>query len=64
LEFLIDEEALAVKQETVVRSFKKREICNARDDTEDRVLFDKSGSSYNNNDECGNSDEDVRGFCD
>jgi len=55
-----------VKQETVVKSFKKRENCNAQDGTEDDVVFDKSESLNNNNinDECDNSDEDFRGFCD
>jgi hypothetical protein len=49
-----------------VKSFKKHEIYKARDDTEDGVVFDKSENLYNNNinDECDNSDEDVRGFCD
>jgi len=62
----ICEEAWTVKQETVVKSRKKRENCNARDDTEDDVVFDKSESLNNNNinDECDNSDEDFRGFCD
>lgn len=62
----ICEEAWTVKQETVVKSVKRRENCNGRDDTEDDVVFDKSESLNNNNinDECDNSDEDFRGFCD
>jgi hypothetical protein len=52
-----------VKQEIVVKSFKKCGVSNALDGTEVNVLFEESESSDSNND-IDSSDEDFRGFCD
>ena len=64
--FLADFEAWTVKHETVVKSFKKHEICNALNGTEDAVVFQDSASSGSNNsvDDSDSNSEDFTGFCD
>ena len=49
-----------------VKFFKKQEISNALDGTEDEVLFEecKSLDNINSNDKCNSSDKDFRGFYD
>jgi hypothetical protein len=48
----LSKEVRTVTLETVVTSFKKCEISNALDDTEDAVVFEESAVSYRNNGVC------------
>jgi len=55
-----------VKSETIVKSFKKFDISNALDGSEDDILYEESEASSENNheDDYSGSDVDFLGFYD
>ena len=55
-----------VKSETIVKSLKKCGISNARDGSEDDILYEETDASSENNceDDFTGSDDDFLGFYD
>ena len=55
-----------VKNETIIKSFKKSGISNALDGSEDDILYEESDASSENNheDDFSGSDDDFLGFYD
>ena len=55
-----------VKNETIVKSFKKCGISNALDGSEDDILYEENDASSEDNheDDFSGSDDNFLGFCD